>query len=96
MSANFSNQSTIVLGYGAYDKIKNSLLNKIIRFETLITATQYFSFAKIGIPYMGVGRNLAYHRDEFFKSNGFIKHMKIRSGDDDLFINEVANSKTQA
>ena len=93
MSANFSDQSTIVLGYGAYNKIKNSLLNKIIRFETLITATQYFSFAKIGIPYMGVGRNLAYHRDEFFKSNGFIKHMKIRSGDDDLFINEVANSK---
>ncbi|QXP61377.1 glycosyltransferase [Olleya sp. HaHaR_3_96] len=93
MSANFSEKGTIVLGYGAYNKVKNSLLNKLIRFETLLTATQYFSFAKIGIPFMGVGRNLAYHRDEFFKSNGFIKHMQIRSGDDDLFINEAANAK---
>ncbi len=93
MSANFDKQETIILGYGAYDKIKNSLLNKLVRFETLLTATQYFSFAKIGIPFMGVGRNLAYHIDEFYKTNGFINHMKIRSGDDDLFINEVANSK---
>ncbi|RAJ14492.1 glycosyltransferase [Olleya aquimaris] len=93
MSSHFSNKNTIVLGYGAYNKIKNSLLNSLIRFETLLTATQYFSYAKIGLPYMGVGRNLAYHRDEFFKTNGFIKHMKIRSGDDDLFINEAANAK---
>lgn len=39
---------------------------------------------------MGVGRNLAYKREEFFKTNGFIDHMKIRSGDDDLFINQAA------
>jgi len=44
---------------------------------------------------MGVGRNMAYKREEFFKTNGFIEHMKIRSGDDDLFINEASNSKTQ-
>ncbi|WGD33716.1 glycosyltransferase [Olleya sp. YS] len=93
MSSYFSEDNSIVLGYGAYNKIKNSLLNMLIRFETLLTATQYFSLAKVGLPYMGVGRNLAYHRDQFFKSNGFIKHMKIRSGDDDLFINEVASAK---
>lgn len=93
MSAQFSQQKTIVLGYGAYEKIKNSFLNKIIRFETLLTATQYFSWAKLGKPYMGVGRNMAYKREEFFKVRGFIDHMKIRSGDDDLFINQAANSK---
>lgn len=91
--SHFTEQKTIVLGYGAYQKIKNSFLNKLIRYETLLTATQYFSFAKIGIPYMGVGRNLAYHSDEFFNANGFINHIKIRSGDDDLFINEVATEK---
>ena len=42
---------------------------------------------------MGVGRNLAYTKDEFFKTNGFIKHMDIRSGDDDLFIQDAANKK---
>jgi len=80
----------IVLGYGAYKKIKGSWLNKLIRFETLITALQYFSYAKIGLPYMGVGRNLAYKKDLFFNANGFYKHINIKSGDDDLFINEVA------
>ncbi|AXO81358.1 glycosyltransferase [Olleya aquimaris] len=93
MSSSFTETNTIILGYGGYNKIKHSFLNKLIRFETLLTATQYFSYAKIGLPYMGVGRNLAYHRDEFFNVNGFIKHMKVRSGDDDLFINEVATSK---
>ena len=93
MSSQFTVEKTIVLGYGAYEKIANSFLNKIIRYETLLTATQYFSWAKLGKPYMGVGRNLAYKREEFFKVRGFIDHMKIRSGDDDLFINQAAERK---
>jgi glycosyltransferase involved in cell wall biosynthesis len=93
MSSQFTMQKTIVLGYGAYEKVANSFLNKIIRFETLLTAVQYFSWAKIGKPYMGIGRNLAYKKDEFFNVNGFISHIQVRSGDDDLFINQVAKSK---
>lgn len=96
MSAQFTQKRNIVLGYGAYEKISNSFLNKIIRFETVLTATQFFAWAKLGKPYMGVGRNMAYKREEFFKTNGFIDHMKIRSGDDDLFINQAANSKNTA
>ena len=96
MSSHFTNEKTIILGYGAYEKIAGSFLNKIIRFETLLTATQYFSWAKKGNPYMGVGRNLAYNRKEFYEVNGFINHMKIRSGDDDLFINQVANGNNTA
>ena len=90
MSSHFTLHKTIVLGYGAYDKVENSFLNKIIRFETMLTAVQYFSWAKAGQPFMGVGRNLAYKKEEFFNVNGFIDHMKIRSGDDDLFINQAA------
>jgi len=93
MTSQFTLQKTIVLGYGKYEKITNSFLNKIIRFETMLTAVQYFSWAKAGHPYMGVGRNLAYKKEEFFNVNGFIDHMKIRSGDDDLFINQAATSK---
>lgn len=91
MSSQFTMNKTIVLGYGAYDKIEKSFLNKIIRFETLLTAIQYFSWAKVGHPYMGVGRNLAYKKEEFFNVNGFISHIQVRSGDDDLFINQAAN-----
>jgi hypothetical protein len=90
MSSKLSEKKTIILGYGAYDKIKNSFLNKIIRFETLLTASQYFGWAKIGKPYMGVGRNLAYTKETFFSVGGFVEHMKVRSGDDDLFVNQAS------
>jgi glycosyltransferase involved in cell wall biosynthesis len=93
MSSQFTMQKTIVLGYGGYEKIAKSFLNKLIRFETLLTAIQYFSWAKAGHPYMGVGRNLAYKKEEFFNVNGFINHIQVRSGDDDLFINEAATAK---
>lgn len=94
--AQFNDDKTIVLGYGAYSKIKSSFLNKIIRFETLFTAIQYFSWASFNKPYMGVGRNLAYKKSEFFKVNGYIKHMKIKSGDDDLFINQASDRTNTA
>lgn len=93
MCSHFTNSKSIVIGYGAYTTQSKSFLNKLIRFETLLTAIQYFSYAKIGLPYMAVGRNLAYRKDIFFKTNGFISHLKIRSGDDDLFVNEVATNK---
>lgn len=90
MTTNFNKQHQIILGYGPYKKIKKSILNKLIRFETLLTAIQYFSYSKIGIPYMGVGRNIAYTKTLFFNANGFANHMHIKSGDDDLLINQVA------
>ncbi|WP_445735505.1 glycosyltransferase [Mariniflexile sp.] len=96
MCSHFNDDINIVLGYGAYSKDKKSFLNKLIRFETLVTAIQYFSFAKVGIPYMGVGRNLAYTKTAFFKANGFVNHIKVRSGDDDLFVNQTATKSNTA
>ena len=96
MAKAFTAQKTVILGYSPYQKVKNSFLNALIQFETLITAVQYFSYAKIGIPYMGVGRNLAYHKSEFFKVKGFIKHMQLKSGDDDLLIKEIASKSNVA
>jgi cellulose synthase/poly-beta-1,6-N-acetylglucosamine synthase-like glycosyltransferase len=55
-----------------------------------MVAVQYMSLALAGLPYMGVGRNLAYRKSLFFDVGGFIQHYKISSGDDDLFINQVA------
>lgn len=93
MSSNFTNEKSIVIGYGAYSKRSSSLLNKLIRFETLFTAIQYFSYVKIRMPYMAVGRNFAYRKETFYAVNGFMSHFKIRSGDDDLFVNEAATYK---
>lgn len=94
--SHFSNEKSIVLGYGAYAKRKFSFLNMLIRFETVMTALQYFSYAILGVPYMGVGRNMAYRKELFFNNCGFNNHVSIKSGDDDLFINEVATSTNTA
>lgn len=93
MSSQFTLSKTIVLGYSTYEKVKNSFLNKIIRFDTMLGATQYFSWAKTGAPYTGTGKNLAYKKEDFFRVNGFINHMNIRTGEDELFINQAANKK---
>jgi glycosyltransferase involved in cell wall biosynthesis len=92
MSVLFSESKSIVIGYGAYQSKKHSFVNLLVRFETLLSAIQYFSYAKLKAPYMAVGRNLAYTKSEFFRVNGFINHMQIRSGDDDLFIRDAATS----
>ena len=90
MQENFTNNTDIVLGYGGYMRRKG-LLNTYIRYDTLMIALHYLNFALKGMPYMGVGRNLAYRKSLFFKNKGFASHYGILSGDDDLFVNETAN-----
>jgi glycosyltransferase involved in cell wall biosynthesis len=86
----YHNGVEVVLGYGAYYK-RPGLLNKLIRFETFHTALNYFSLALAGLPYMGVGRNLSYKKGLFLRNKGFSSINHVMSGDDDLFINQVAN-----
>jgi hypothetical protein len=95
MQDGFREDTEIVLGYGSYFK-RPGLLNKLIRFETFHTALQYLSYALAGMPYMGVGRNLSYKKDLFFKNKGFSALNQIPGGDDDLFINKVATKTNTA
>ena len=95
MAACMSPDKEIVLGFSPYFKEKG-FLNSLIRYETFITALQYFSFALLGVPYMGVGRNLMYRKSLFLKNRGFAKHTNIVGGDDDLFMNEVATAENTA
>ncbi len=92
IQSKFADKTDFVIGYGAYSQDKG-LLNKIIRYDTFTIAIQYMGFALRGVPYMGVGRNLAYRKSFFFKSKGFSSHLRIASGDDDLFVNENANKE---
>lgn len=96
MTQPISKEKNIVLGYGGYSKSPNSWLNRIIRFETTMTALQYFAYATTKNPYMGVGRNLAYTTSTFFKNEGFTDHLNIPSGDDDLFVNKAATPTNTA
>ena len=92
MSAGLKDNKELVLGYGGFEK-RPGLLNKFYRYESVHIAMQYMSYALAGMPYMGVGRNLAYKKELFFKTKGFIKHRHVASGDDDLLVNEVASGK---
>lgn len=83
-----------VLGYGAYKK-SAGLLNRFVRWETLHTFMQYASWARLYRPYMGVGRNLLYHKqsviDLLEQDADFITTFaETASGDDDLIISKLA------
>jgi cellulose synthase/poly-beta-1,6-N-acetylglucosamine synthase-like glycosyltransferase len=89
MTSHFNDKTSFVLGYGGYFR-KKGFLNKYILYDSITIAMQYLGMAIRGIPYMGVGRNLAYRRSVFFDNKGYGAHNHIISGDDDLFVNTNA------
>ena len=85
----YSSRTAIVLGYSPFEK-KPGLLNKLMRYENVITALQYLGFAHAGMPYMGVGRNLSYRKELLKEYDGFQQHAQLPTGDDDLLVNALA------
>lgn len=85
----------LVLGYGPFFPAKNAV-NAWSRFELAVTALQYVAFTRMGKPYMGVGRNMAWKKSLFERSQGFQKHIALASGDDDLFVNDAARAGNTA
>ncbi|MFA8300592.1 MAG: glycosyltransferase [Hyphomicrobiales bacterium] len=92
MQEAFNDNTDLVLGFSPFAK-KPGLLNALIRWDNLHAAIKYLSFALIGTPYKGEGRNIAYKRSLFMKNNGFTQHYGISSGDDDLFVSQIGNRK---
>ena len=89
MSESFTENNQIILGYAPYFRTKG-IINRIIRYDTAFIGVSYLSFALAKMPYMGVGRNLAYTKKVFESVRGFKSHYSLPSGDDDLFIQEAA------
>ena len=93
MMHGFDNPETeVVLGYGGYFE-ENTAVNRFIQYETITTAMLYLGMAMSRHPYMGVGRNLAYKKDTFFRIGGFSGMLWQKAGDDDLFVNRVATRR---
>jgi glycosyltransferase involved in cell wall biosynthesis len=95
ITSHFDEKISFVLGYGGYNK-EEGLLNKYIRYDSFTIALQYLGMAIRRLPYMGVGRNLAYKRSVFFSNKGFGSHNHVVSGDDDLLVNTIANGENTA
>jgi cellulose synthase/poly-beta-1,6-N-acetylglucosamine synthase-like glycosyltransferase len=85
----------IVAGYGGYERTQ-SVLNTFIRYETVHTFLQYYSFNRAGMPYMAVGRNLAATREVFLKAQGHPAWNLLPSGDDDLLVQLCADRTNMA
>lgn len=93
--AEYGAPGIFVLGYGAYSA-DNSLLQWFVAWETLHTFMQYTSWAKMGLPYMGVGRNLMYEKTpvlQLMQHQDFaLQFSSTASGDDDLIVSALANA----
>ncbi|MBN2892712.1 MAG: glycosyltransferase [Bacteroidales bacterium] len=92
ISQNFDEKKQFVIGFGGYEKSKG-LINKFVRNDTVFIALTYLGFALAKMPYMGVGRNMAYRKSYFLEKKGFARQMNLLSGSDDLFINQNATRR---
>lgn len=92
LARNFTSRTEVVLGYSNY-KYDKSWTNRCISFDNLFQSMRYLGFALLGKPYMGIGRNIAYRKELFYQQKGFSAHLNLQRGDDDLFINQIANKE---
>ncbi|MCO5247527.1 MAG: glycosyltransferase [Chitinophagales bacterium] len=93
MIQNLSEKNKLTLGISPYEDKKN-LVSDVVTYETTTTILQYIGLALWKLPYMGVGRNIAYTKNLFEETKGFTSHTHISSGDDDLFVQEaIANTQ---
>lgn len=94
MTAPLRAGAELVLGVGEYAYHGWRLVDDFQRIEAVYVAIKYLSFARLGMPYMGVGRNLAYQKSFFLRSGGFEKHADLPGGDDDLLVGGSAKKSS--
>ncbi|MCB0846900.1 MAG: glycosyltransferase [Bacteroidetes bacterium] len=88
----FSEEKSLILGLSPYFQ-ETGLLNAFIQYETFYTAFQFVGLTELGLPYMGLGRNMAYRKSFFLENNGFKAFKTSLSGDDDLMVNAYADPR---
>lgn len=85
-------QTEVVIGYSKLAIPDDHCSGRLTTaFDSVADAVTWLSAAIQGNPYRGSGNNIAYRKDLFFKSKGFSNSLVLRDGDDDIFVNEIAN-----
>ena len=90
MTAPLRQGAEVALGCGLYKAGAQKELSLWQSFEAKYVLLKYMGFARRGLPYMGVGRNLAYTKTFFYKAGGLEAHADLPGGDDDLLIGSAA------
>lgn len=88
----FNSKESILIGYSSYLRKKNAD-NRKIRYEVFFNGLHYLGQAIRKKPYMAVHRNMAFRKQFFFGGKGFSTRTHLFFGEDDLFIQDNANSK---
>lgn len=95
MVKGFKEGKEIILGFTNFEH-RPTFLNTLMHYENQTIALNSLGNAILGNPFMGQGRNLAYTKELFFRTGGFISQYNVSVGEDDLFINKNANSHNTA
>lgn len=88
----YESSTELVIGYARYEHT-DGVLNLLMRFESLQEGLTYLSAALAGKPFMGVGKNLSYRQELFFRNKGFTSHYSKVAGDDDVFVDQAATKR---
>lgn len=97
MMRNFTPSIDVVIGASNYNFEDDNARGKRTRaYDVVFSKVQYLSAALHGKPYRGDGNNLAYRKESFFSEKGYSRTLNLQNGDDDIFINEIANNENTA
>lgn len=87
MARHFTDSTDVVLSYSNYEH-KPGFANLCYMFDTLQQQLRLLGLTLRGGGYIGIGRNMAYRKEIFFRNKGYSRHLDLERGEDDLFINE--------
>lgn len=89
----FIRNKEVVLGFSRLEIPEKTALRGFMLYDNLIHHLKFLSMALLHKPFMGIGRNLAYKKELFFKHKGFSPILHFEDGEDDLYINRIAPPK---
>lgn len=89
----FTQGKEVILGLSRLEISPKTALRGFMLYDNLIHHLKFLSMAILRKPFMGIGRNLAYKKELFFKNKGFSSILNLEGGEDDLYINRIAPEK---
>lgn len=92
MARRFTPGVDVVLGYASMDYEQMGRNASWRSFDFLTVAARWIASAFTGKPYRGDGANLAFRRQTFFANSGYGNNYFVHSGDDDLFVSQIAST----